>query len=64
MELWEPDLIYAVKRHYLKADGRFVAEDARRVRFLRRARQCAGKHTDEYQDYRVNTSVHVINEVI
>lgn len=37
MELWEPDLIYAVKRHYLKADGRFVAEDARRVRFLRRA---------------------------
>ncbi|NLF28965.1 MAG: hypothetical protein GX592_13800, partial [Clostridiales bacterium] len=35
--LWEPDLVYAVKRHYLRADGRLVPEDAARAAFLKRA---------------------------
>lgn len=47
--LWEPDVIYAIKRHYLKADGKFVAEDAARVAFLKRAYELGFESEKQYR---------------
>lgn len=45
----ESDMIYNIKRHYVKADGKFVAEDQKRVAFLHRAYQEGFKAEKQYK---------------